>query len=165
MLDSGSLPSIIKSLNEHKVEYMIVGGFAVSYYGYIRISTARNSNRPADMVDLDIWYNSTYPNYFSLLNALEAVPVDVSRLKAEKDPNPKKSFLKFTLADCTLDFNPSIGTPMRFLDAYNRRTAFKRDDLELSFISLKDLIEYKQFIGRPKDIIDVLELKKLYPGI
>ena len=72
------------------------------------LHVARNSNRPVDKADLDIWYNPTYENYFNLLNALEAVPLDVERLKAEQDPNPKKSFLKFDLADCTLDLNPSI---------------------------------------------------------
>jgi hypothetical protein len=165
MLDFESLPQIITSLNYHKVEYMIVGGFAVSYYGYVRVSMARNTNRPTDKADLDIWYNPTYENYFNLLNALEAVQLDVERLKAEQDPNPKKSFLKFDLADCTLDLNPAIRAPIRFRDAYNRRTAFKRNSMEISFIGLEDLINDKELMGRPKDIIDILELRKLYPSI
>lgn len=164
MPDFDSLTRIITSLNDKKVEYLIVGGFAVSYYGYVRVSMARN-NRPADKNDLDIWYNPTYSNYFSLLNALEAFPLDVTRLKAEQDPNPKKSFLKFDLADWTLDLNPSIKAGIRFSDAYNRRTAFKRNDVEISIISLEDLINDKEMMGRPKDIIDILELRKLYPSI
>jgi hypothetical protein len=64
MPDFDSLTRIITSLNDKKVEYLIVGGFAVSYYGYVRVFMARN-NRPADKNDLDIWYNPTYPNYFS----------------------------------------------------------------------------------------------------
>lgn len=165
MLDFDSLPRIITSLNDHKVEYMIVGGFAVSYYGYIRVSMARNSNRPADKADLDIWYNPTYENYYNLLDALEAVPLDVERLKAEQNPNPKKSFLKFDLEDCTLDLNPAIRAAIRFRDAYNRRAAFKRNEMEISFIGLEDLIDDKELMGRPKDIIDILELRKLYPSV
>ena len=137
----------------------------MSYCGYIRVSMARNSNRPADKADLDIWYNPTYENYFNLLNALEAVPLDVERLKAEQDPNPKKSFLKFDLADCTLDLNPSIRAAIRFRDAYNRRTSFKRNEMDISFIGLEDLIDDKELMGRPKDIIDILEMRKLYPSI
>lgn len=165
MLDFDSLPRIITSLNDHKVGYMIVGGFAVSYYGYVRVSMARNTNLPADKADLDLWYNPTYENYFNLLNALGAIPLDVKRLKAEQEPNPKKSFLKFDLADCTLDLNPAIRAPIRFRDAYHRRTSFKRKETEISFIGLEDLIEDKEMMGRPKDIIDILELRKLYPSI
>lgn len=92
MLDFDSLPRIITSLNDHKVGYMIVGGFAVSYYGYVRVSMARNTNLPADKADLDLWYNPTYENYFNLLNALGAIPLDVKRLKADRSQTRKSRF-------------------------------------------------------------------------
>ncbi|MGN7890026.1 hypothetical protein ACN9ML_00770 [Dyadobacter endophyticus] len=45
MLDFNFLPQIIWSVNDHKVEYMIVEGFAVSYYGYVRVSMVGNTSR------------------------------------------------------------------------------------------------------------------------
>jgi hypothetical protein len=35
----------------------------------------------------------------------------------------------------------------------------------IAFIGLEDLIDDKEMMGRPKDIIDILELRKLYPSI
>ena len=37
--------------------------------------------------------------------------------------------------------------------------------MDISFISLEGLIDDKELMGRPKNIIDILELRKLYPSI
>jgi len=45
----------IEALNKSEVEYILVGGYAVILYGYIR-STA----------DMDVWVNKTSANYQKL---------------------------------------------------------------------------------------------------
>jgi hypothetical protein len=45
-------------LNSHQVEYMIVGGAAVSHYGFNRPSGI-GQYKPEFAVDLDFWYNPT----------------------------------------------------------------------------------------------------------
>ncbi len=40
----------IESLNENKVQYLIVGGYAVGFHGYPRYA---KSARPQDLADLD----------------------------------------------------------------------------------------------------------------
>ena len=47
---------VIKAFNDNKVEYMLVGGHAVNYYGYIRAT-----------IDMDIWINSSDKNLVLLL--------------------------------------------------------------------------------------------------
>lgn len=48
--------NIFEIFKHNAVEYMIVGGTAVSYYGKYRISkTARGQE--VDKPDLDFWYN------------------------------------------------------------------------------------------------------------
>lgn len=61
--------------------------------GYDRWSLD-TSGRQSKVIDLDFWYNPTYNNYFKLLNALEKLGEDVSGFKAEKTPDPKRSFFR-----------------------------------------------------------------------
>ncbi len=142
---------------------MVIGGFAVGFYGYVRMSMAKNSETPAEKPDIDIWFNPTYDNYYRLLNALEEAAIDVTTLKDEQSPDPRRSYLKYNLPDCTLDLNPSIVAPIKFFEAYGRRlTANTPDGVEISFISVEDLIKDKELMGRPKDIEDVYRLKSRY---
>lgn len=161
MSNAASFQDVLLTLNKYEVEYLVVGGVAVGYYGYIRMSMASNGQF-TDEPDLDIWYNPTYSNYYHLLDALEDIKIDVARLKAEKAPDPKHSFLRYKLDDCTLDLLPQIKAPIRFRDAFARRRAFIRDSFEITLISLEDLIADKEASRRPKDLVDVAHLKKMY---
>ncbi|GLU50694.1 hypothetical protein [Dyadobacter frigoris] len=156
-----SLVKILFTLNEFEVKHMVVGGTAVGYYGYIRLSTAKNGEH-IDEPDLDIWYNPTYDNYFRLLNALEVLKIDVTKLKAEQSPDPQNTFLRYTLDDCTLDLLPNIKAPIKFKEAYLRRHSVGYDGFELSFIGIEDLIADKEATGRPKDLTDIDHLKRNY---
>ena len=49
----------VKLLTEHKVEYLIVGGYAVGIHGYPRYTG-----------DLDIWINSTTENVKQILKCV-----------------------------------------------------------------------------------------------
>ena len=46
-------------LNENKVEYMLIGGYAVSFYGYPRFTG-----------DIDIWINNTKRNAEKVLKSM-----------------------------------------------------------------------------------------------
>lgn len=63
MSNTVSFLDVLSALNKHGVEYLVVGGVAVGYYGYIRMSLASNGQF-VDAPDLDIWYNPTYANYY-----------------------------------------------------------------------------------------------------
>ena len=98
-----SILIICKVLNKHSVQYLIVGGTAVALHGYYRISM-NLSGVEMDKPDLDFWYNPTYNNYFSLLNAIEELGQEVSEFKKEKTPDPKKSYFRFELENLALIF-------------------------------------------------------------
>ena len=51
---------VIESFNIHQVAYLVIGGFAVNFYGYNR-STG----------DLDLWVSKDQDNLKKLENALE----------------------------------------------------------------------------------------------
>ena len=86
-----SVLNVCKILNKHSVEYLIVGGTAVALHGFFRRSQDP-SGHLVEKHDLDFWYNSTYTNYFNLINALESLGQDVTEFRAEVAPNPKNHF-------------------------------------------------------------------------
>jgi len=158
---TATFKDVISALNKHEVEYLVVGGVAVGYYGYVRRSVARDG-KLVDEPDLDIWYNPTYNNYFQVIKALEELKIDVTRLKDEQSPDPKSSFIRYALDDCTLDLLPQIKAPIKFLDAYRRRSDFNRIGFEMTVIGVEDLITDKEASSRPKDLVDIAQLRAMY---
>jgi len=146
--------------NKHSVEFMIVGGTAVALHGHFRRSTTLKGE-VVDKPDLDFWYNPTYDNYFNLLNALEELGIDVTRFREEQAPDPKNSFFRFEFEDYTLDLLPNIKALLKFRVSFAKKQVIQSEGVEISFISFEDLIEDKQSLGRPKDIEDVKELKRV----
>ena len=54
----GHFKDFIVELNKHKVEYMLIGGYALGVYGHIRATN-----------DLDIYINATEENGVKMVNA------------------------------------------------------------------------------------------------
>lgn len=148
---------VCKALHKHSVEYMIVGGTAVGFYGYYRQSTSSDGTL-CEKEDLDFWYNPNYANYFKLLNALEELEIDVSRFKEEQTPDPIKSFFKYEFEAFTLDFLPIIAGHPTFGECYRRREISTMTNIELAVIALDDLIASKKISARKKDIDDINKL-------
>ncbi len=153
-----SILSVCEILNKHSVQYLIVGGTAVALHGYFRPSM-NIAGMVSEKPDLDFWYNSTYENYFKLLNALEDLGPDVNEFKAEKSPNPKKSFFRFQFDNFTIDFLPELKASIKFIDAYRRKEVVIVDGAEIMFLCFEDLISDKLTDPRPKDITDVKQLE------
>jgi hypothetical protein len=155
-----SILNICKILNKNAVEYLIVGGTAVALHGYFRLSTTI-SGQTAEKLDFDLWYNSTYDNYFKLLNALNELGQDVSEFKSEKYPNPKKSYFKCEFDHFTLDLLPELKGLVKFHTAYKTKEIVIIQKTEIPFLCYDDLIKTKQINARPKDLLDIEQLKKL----
>ncbi len=49
---------------------------------------------------------------------------------------------------------------VKFKTCYRNRLILKMDDVEIGFLSLKDLIKNKKATGRPEDLADVARLLK-----
>jgi len=151
--------TVCGALNKHSVQYMIVGGAAVALHGNFRLSI-NMAGIISDKPDLDFWYNPTYENYFNLLNAFEQLGQDVTEFRQEQAPNPKKSFFKFEFDNFTADFLPELKALLQFRACYERKEVVNLSETDIPFISYDDLIEDKKANARPKDIIDIEELKK-----
>lgn len=151
---------VCKVLNNKNVQYLIVGGTAVAYHGYFRWSQD-SSGAPAELFDLDIWYNPTYENYFNLLHALSDLEQDVSEFLNEQTPNPKKSYFKFRLEKFTLDFLPNLKVNREFRKAYDKKEITTIKGIDLYFIGIDELLDDKAANSRPKDLADIRHLKSI----
>ena len=72
--------------------------------------------------------------------------------KAEKSPNPKKSFFRLEYEKFTVDFLPELPGLSRFHYSYSKCEVSKIGEIEIPFINYNDLIANKQAQGRAKDI-------------
>ena len=87
---------------------------------------------------------------------------DVSGLRAEQTPDPKRSFFRLGRPLFTLDFLPTVPGLQQFREAFASKETTKIGDVEIPVISYEHLIINKQALGRAKDQEDIrqLELKK-----
>jgi predicted nucleotidyltransferase len=68
---------------------------------------------------------------------------------------------KIQLGQFIIYLLPSIKVPLKFSTAFARRVVVESNGLEISFISLEDLIQDKAVDARPKDRDDIQNLRRL----
>ncbi|MBT1696206.1 nucleotidyltransferase [Fulvivirgaceae bacterium PWU4] len=156
-----SLAKVCAALNKHGVEFLVIGGAAVNYYGYRRPSAV--AYRPEINVDLDFWYNPTISNYHNLLKALDELNVDTIDLK-KLVFDPKRTFLKIPHKTFHTDFLPIMEGLKSFSESQRNAEKVTIDGNELFIISYNDLILNKLAVNRSTDKSDVDELNKVKKG-
>ncbi|MCF8405196.1 MAG: nucleotidyltransferase [Bacteroidales bacterium] len=142
----------LKALNKTSVEYLVVGGYAVNIYGYMR-STA----------DMDIWVDNSEKNLEKIKQALlilsypkNEVVHGIEELSAKKNISLKHNeFFKIEL----ISF---LSSTLKFSEAYQRKTSKTILGVQTTVIDFGDLCNLKIKSGRQKDLLDVNELKKLH---
>lgn len=132
----------------HRLRYLVVGGVAVNFYGYIR-STA----------DIDIWIANSPANIVQLKKCM----IDFGfGLQARAIPAKlgKRDVIFMGKTPFRIDILSGI-SGVTFTSAYRRRIFMKLDEDSIPVIHLKDLIANKRASGRTKDQADVEALRKL----
>lgn len=153
------LVKVCKILNSHNVEYIIVGGAAVSHYGF---------NRPSGIgqyyselkADLDFWYNPTVENFQNLIYALDELDVDTSDLK-KLVFDKKHTFLKIPHKDFHTDFLPVMEELDSFRHSKEKAELIDIGGVSLRILSYDDLIKNKQAVNRKTDQSDISKLNAL----
>lgn len=151
------LLGVCRAFNANGVQYLIVGGVAVAFHGYFRLSREEDGT-VAEKYDIDIWYNPTYDNYFRLLNALETLEFDVADFRSETSPDPEKSYFKLDLPEYKLDLLPALPGFKRFRAACSNKVVMKKEGVDIPYISFDDLILNKTSLGRARDLEDIAAL-------
>ena len=133
---------LLKFLNEEKVEYLVIGGMAVNYYGYHR-STG----------DLDLWVDVAPENQDRLAAALNRFGFS-SQALARRPLLQKPKFLRIGQPPVRVEFHSEIAG-VKFDDCLNRAEICPVQGIDVPLIGLQDLRKNKVAAGRAKDRADL----------
>ena len=143
---------LLELLNENGVRYLLIGGYAVGYYGHSRATN-----------DIDLFVSPDAENAERIVQALTDFGFGEEKLGPELF-TAKDSLVIIGVEPLAVDFlNYSKG--LDFEEAYARRETADDDGLKISVISLRDLLTNKEAVGRHKDLADVEYLKRINPTI
>jgi len=154
-----SLHKTCHALNQFGVEYLLIGGVAVGFYGYQRISGGGFPGRPEIIHDIDFWYKPTDENFIRLVKALDDLGIDTSELENVVF-NSSKTYLRIPFDTFKVEFLPQISGLDSFSKSMKAATKVELDGNEIFIISLNDLLKNKEAVSREVDKIDIEELKK-----
>ena len=139
---------MLKCLNGAGVDYILVGGWAVNMYGYIRAT-----------VDLDIWILADMANAQRVYAALGEFGASIADVKPE-DFAEDGIIFQIGVAPCRIDIITRI-SGVAYADAVKRAVSKEIDGIAVKVISIEDLIANKKASGRTKDLADVEVLERI----
>lgn len=137
----------LELLKKHKVDFLLVGGYAVVLHGFIR-STG----------DMDLWIERTENNY----NKLKKVYLDFCApiFPEEEFSNHEFNVWGIGVEPSKIEILTKVDG-LAFNESYKKRKYFKIDKLRIPYIDFDDLIKNKLASGRYKDLADIEQLNKL----
>ena len=154
-----ALQKVCITLTKYRVDCLLIGGSAVAFYGYQRISGI-SIFKPEVKTDLDFWYNPTHENFLNIVKSLQELTIDISELENIVF-DPQKTYLKIPFERFHLDFLPQ----MKGLSSYSECKKKSRREIidgnEIFVIGLNDMIANKIAIDRDIDKNDLEYLRKL----
>lgn len=140
----------LRLLDEHRVEYLVIGGYAVGAHGH-----------PRTTKDLDIWVGATSLNAARAVEAIRAFGFDQPSLTTALLSTPG-NIVRMGYPPIRIEiFNEIPG--VEFGPCHTRRAKIAIDGQELAVISLDDLIANKIATGRMQDLADVEALRRFSP--
>jgi len=153
------LVSVCSALNKHEVNCMLIGGTAVGFYGYQRVSGI-SLLKPEIKNDLDFWYNPTIENFTNIVKALRQLKIDTSSLE-KIIFDPQKTYLKIPFEKFHLDFLPQMKGLTSYSDSKKNSKKEIVDGNEVFIIGLSDLIANKIATDRDIDQDDLNFLREI----
>lgn len=143
--------AVLEEFNRNKVKYLVVGGYAVNFYGYRRTTG-----------DIDIWikpHNGLNKKAallcFKNLGISKQTLIDLDNLDFTKPVVFMDGEEPFRI-----DFMTYV-SGVKFSDAFKNRQVELLDGIKIPFIHLNELIVSKISSGRTKDKLDVEQLQKI----
>jgi hypothetical protein len=162
-MEKRSLESIVRALEQHQVQYLIVGGMAVVAHGYVRFTA-----------DIDLILSLDEQNLSRAVMALKTLdyrpraPVPIERFAdpvARQEWVREKNMVVFSLFSPlhpATEIDLFVEAPLDFATAHARAQRLElAPGVAATFCSLEDLIDLKLRAGRPRDMQDIDQLRKL----
>jgi len=144
---SKDLREFVGLLNANKVEYLVVGAFAVAYYGVPRYTA-----------DLDLLLRPSPENAERILRVLSQFGFGSLGI-THSDFQETDKVIQLGVSPNRIDLLTSI-SGVTFEDAWSTREQGDLDGVTVNFIGRAALIRNKEHTGRARDLGDAEELRK-----
>ena len=136
---------LLELFNGHKIEYIIVGAYALAYHGVPRFTG-----------DIDIFVRPSLENARRILSALTDFGFGSLNLKIEDFQNPD-SVVQLGVPPVRIDIITSI-TGVTWEEADKGRADGLYGDIPVFFLGREQYITNKRAMGRKKDLADLESL-------
>ena len=139
---------ILSAFCEEKVEFMLVGAYAVAAHGLPRATG-----------DIDLWIKSSAENADRVWVALTKFGAPLSDLSKQDFITPG-NVVQLGAAPGRIDILTQI-TSVDYQDADREKLLIEIEGINVPVIGLSQLIQNKTAVGRPQDKADVARLQQL----
>ena len=142
----------IKCAQQNNLNYLLIVGYAVNYYGY-----SRNTK------DMDVWLEPTNENKQAFINTLLCMKYSEN----EVSPLYKEDFTKAFMgtigsADAEIDILTVVHHAISYKEAEKRKNVFEIENgLFISIVPYEFLKEMKLLSHRDKDLFDIARLEEI----
>jgi hypothetical protein len=138
---------LLESFNKNRVDYVIVGGYALAFHGVPRYTG-----------DLDILVNASEDNAHRILQSLNEFGFGSVGLSIQDFREPKK-VIQLGYPPVRVDIVTSI-SGVSWGEAFQNRVAGKYGDITVYYIGRKQFVINKRTVGRKKDLADLEALSE-----
>jgi predicted nucleotidyltransferase len=132
-------------LNSHRVEYLLVGGYAVCFHGYYR-----------NTADIDFWIAVSPRNAKKMVELIREFGFNTPQLN-EQIFLEEGRIIRMGIEPVRIEVITAI-SGCNFAECYIKRIDSEMDGVPVSVIGRDDLIKNKLKAGRLKDLQDVQKL-------
>jgi hypothetical protein len=148
MIIQDDLKEFFRLLNVSRVEYVIVGGYAVAFHGFVRATK-----------DIDVLFHNTPSNIKRLISALAGFGISEASMDANTFSEQGR-IVRMGSPPLMIELINAVGG-VTFAHIWKNRVQGTYGDVPVCFISRIDLLRNKKAAGRPQDLRDIEELGRL----
>ena len=143
---SKDFKEFLELLNENKVKYLVVGGYAVAFHGHPRYTK-----------NIDVWIELSPANANNILNALKEFGFGSLGLKPD-DFLESDQIIQLGYPPNRIDILTTL-KDLKFEDCYKTKVEVEIQGLHIDFIDIENLKKNKRATGRPQDLADAENLE------
>lgn len=148
-----NISQFISIANKHNVRMLMVGGGAVNFHGYQRHSAA-----------VDFWIETTDENFKKLVSVFNEMGYEIDDFPENVKKQEQNISVKFSPVDLDLELITKFSVNKTFAEAFESSEEVQVKDtlfLKWNVLSLEDLITSKIKANRPKDLLDIQQLREI----
>jgi Nucleotidyltransferase of unknown function (DUF6036) len=148
-----NINQFIQIANKHSVRMLMVGGGAVNFHGYQRHSA-----------EVDFWIETTNENFKKLIHVFSEMGYEIQDFPDNVKKQEQNISIKFSPIDLDLELITRFSVNKTLEEAYkNSEQVIVNNNsfLKWNVLSLEDLITSKIKSNRPKDLLDIQQLREI----